>query len=70
MDSMRGFPSVVQFNIFNEGWGQTNEAPYNATADGGLDWKAFTHRMYDMVSSMLGAETSFLEPFSHTKRSI
>eukprot|EP01046_Picozoa_sp_COSAG06_P012271 COSAG06_NODE_717_length_12831_cov_52.780003_5_plen_66_part_00 len=34
VDSMRGFPSVVQFNIFNEGWGQTNEAPYNATAGG------------------------------------
>ena len=52
--SVRNFPSVVQFNNFNEGWGQTNEKPYNATADGGLGWEDFTRVMYELTSSLVG----------------
>jgi hypothetical protein len=44
----------VQFNNFNEGWGQTNEVAYNASSDGGVGWQTFTKQMYDLTKSLLG----------------
>lgn len=50
----RNYPAIVQFGNFNEGWGQSNIKPYNATDPGSMSWQDFTAKMHHLTRTLVG----------------